>query len=205
MATHPMANSSLTETVDFWTAQAVMTSGYLVRLYRFLGDDRQAYLAMQGSGPCEERAQRLGLHPQVAALRAVFVAEHPEETLSEEKAWQLMIEAHSGLCAFHGLVDDHEKGGSLRGSRTGTNKAFRMALRGYRSAFPEEITIPGIQQAIETAATRCAEAFSIEVDGVADDEKVDLRRELHSNILEAIISEFCSIGPEAIDSITNKQ
>ena len=42
MTLSSMANSSLTETVDSWTGQAVMTSGYLMRLYRFLGDDRQA-------------------------------------------------------------------------------------------------------------------------------------------------------------------
>lgn len=189
MASPPMPIPSLTQTVDSWTAQAVMTSGYLLRLYRILGDDRQAAIAIQAVGPCGERVQRLGIQAQVAALNIIFEAEHPEETIGEEKAWQLMIEAHAGLCAFHGLVDDHEKGGSLRGNRTGTNKAFHMALRGYRTAFPEEFTALGIKQAVETAATRCADVFSANVEFPTDQEKSDLYQELHANILEALLKE----------------
>ena len=47
MAPPAMASTALTQTVDFWTAQAVMASGYLVALYRILGDDRQVALAME--------------------------------------------------------------------------------------------------------------------------------------------------------------
>ena len=184
-----MATSTLTQTVDFWTAQAVMASGYLLRLYRILGDDRQAAMARQAGGPSEERAQRLGLLAQVAALNIIFEAEHPEETIGEEKAWQILVESHAGLFAFHGLVDNNEKAGSLRGSRTGTTKAFHKALKGYRTAFPEEMTIPGIQKAIENAANRCAEVFSVSVDGATEKEKSDLRREIHANILEALSKE----------------
>lgn len=193
MTPTPMPPSSLTATVDHWTAQAVMTSGYLLRLYRILGDDRQASIAMQAVGPCGERVQRLGIQAQVAVLNILFTAEYQEETIGEEKSWQMMIEAHSGLCALHGLVDDQvddqEKGRSIRGSRTSTNKAFHIALRGYRSAFPEEITIPGIRQAIETAALRCADVFSSNMDCASDQEKSDLRQELHANILEALLKE----------------
>jgi len=189
MTPTPMPPSSLTATVDHWTAQAVMTSGYLLRLYRILGDDRQASIAMQAVGPCGERVQRLGIQAQVAALNILFTAEYPEETVAEENAWQLMIEAHAGLCAFHGLVDDHEVGKSIRGARTKTNKSFRMALRGYRSAFPEEITIPGIQQAIETAARRCADVFSSSVEFASDQEMSDLRRDLQASIIEALLKE----------------
>lgn len=184
-----MANSSLNETVDSWTAQAAQASGHLMRLYRTLGDERQVYIASQASGLSEERTQRLKLQTRIAALNVVFVNEYPEETHGEEKAWQLLIEANAGLSAFHGLVDDHEQGGCIRGARTATNKAFHKALRGYRTAFPEEMTIPGVQQAIEQAALRCAETFSFEVDGTTDQEKSDLRKELHGYILEALRKE----------------
>jgi len=189
MAHIPMPTSSLTAMVEYWTAQAAMASGFLLRLYRDLGDDRQAYLAMQAVGPSKERAQRFGFHSQVDALKAVFAAEYPEKTLGEKNAWQLMIEAHAGLCAFHGLVDEHEKSGSIRGSRTGTNRAFHMARRGYRTAFPEEITIPGIRQAIESATAICADVFSSNVGCASDQEKSDLRQELRANILEALLKE----------------
>ena len=105
-----MTDTSLTEAVDSWTAQAVMASGYLARLYRGLGDERQADLAAQACGSCGERAQRLGLVARIAALDTTFTLEHPEETIGEEKAWQLLVGAHAGLHAFLGLVDGDEQG-----------------------------------------------------------------------------------------------
>ena len=184
-----MTQSSLSQTVDQWTVEVIVASGYLVRLYRILGDERQVYLAMQARGPCEERAQRLGLQTRIAALQAVFITEIPQETAGEQKAWELIIEAQAGLAAFHGMVDDHEKGGSLRGPRSATTKAFHKSLLGYRAAFPEEVTTPGIQRAIETAATRCSESFALEVDGTTEEERAELRREIHANILDALMKE----------------
>lgn len=167
----------------------MVASGYLVRLYRILGDDRQAFMAVQAQGPCAERVQRLGLQSRIADLQAVFIAGIPQETAGEQQAWELLIEAQAGLCAFHGMANDHEKSGSLRGSRTGTTRAFHKSLLGYRTAFPEEMTIPGIQLAIETAASRCAEAFSLDVDGATDQEKAEVREELRINILDALTKE----------------
>ena len=190
-----MISSSLTETVDFWTAQAVMASGYLVRLYRILGDDRQVFLAIQARGPSEERAQRLGLQTRIEALQAVFVAEFPEETIGEKKAWELLVEAQAGHCAFHGLVDDHEKSGSLRGPRTATTKAFHKSLEGYRVAFPDEMTTPGIKQAIERAAKRCAESFTLDLEEATDQVRSDLGKELQANILDALLKETSPNNP----------
>jgi hypothetical protein len=184
--------SPLTEIVDLWTAEVMVASKYLVRLYRILGDDRQVYLAMQARGPCEERAQRLGLGPRVQAIHNVFVAENPEDAIGEKKAWELLLTAQAGLAAFHGLVDDHEKGGSLRGPRTATAKAFHKSLLGYRTAFPEEMTTQSIHLAIETAAIRCGESFALEVDGTTEEEKDNLRRELCTNILNALMKEAAS-------------
>jgi len=56
-------------------------------------------------------------------------------------------------------------------------------------AFPEEMTILGIKHAIEIAASGCAESFSLEVDGTRDEEKAELRRELRTNILNALMKE----------------
>jgi len=190
MSSSPMTQSSLTETVDLWTAEVMVASNYLVRLYRILGDDRQVYLTMQARGHCEERAQRLGLSPRVKALHNVFVAEQPEDSVGEAKAWELLLTAQAGLAAFYGIVDDHEKGGSLRGPRTATTKAFHKSLLGYRTAFPEEITIPGIHRAFEIAARICAESFALEVDDSNEEEKAGLRSEIHANILDGLMNKI---------------
>jgi hypothetical protein len=187
MVHQPMTTSSLSQTVDSWTAQAVMASGYLVRLYRALDDDHQTAVAMQAQGSCEERAQRLGFQARIAALQARFVAEQPEEISGEQRAWELLVEAQAGLCAFHGLVDEHEGSGSLRGQRTSTTRALDKSLRGYRTAFPEEMTNLGIRRAVEIAATRCSEAFSLDVVDATDQEKADLREELHANVLDGLL------------------
>jgi len=182
-----MAASSLSQAVDLWTAQVMVARRYLTRLYRVLDDDRQAAMAQQACGPCEERAQRLGLHGRIQALQTEFADMHPDDTLGELKAWETMVQAQAGLLAFHSLVDeDHERSRNLRGSKTQTTKAFQKALRGYRTAFPEEITFPGFQQAIETAAFHCAEAFSQEVGDLTDEEKRNLQREVQAKLLDAL-------------------
>jgi hypothetical protein len=185
MAPPALAVAVLTQTVDSWTAQAVMASGYLVGLYRILGDDRQATLAMQACGPCEERAQRLGLQARIKVLDAAFAADYPEELLGEEKAWQLVVEAHAGLCALHGLIDDLEQDFA----RTGSATALRHALRGYRTAFPEECTIPGIHQAMASAAARCADTFVSDGDDPEDRETLEYRRRLQITLLDALLKE----------------
>lgn len=183
-----MAASSLSQAIDLWTAEVMVARGYLTRLYRVLGDDRQAAMAQQACGPCEERSKRLGLSARIQALQSVFAARHPDETLGELKAWETMVEAQAGLLAFHCLVDeDHERGRNLRGSKTQTTKAFQKALRGYRTAFPEEITFPGFQQAIETAALHCAKAFSLDLEETTDEEKRNLQQELQTKILDALM------------------
>ena len=184
-----MTTNSLAETVDSWTVQALVASGYLVQLYRKLHDDRQADLAMRALGRCEERAQRLGLQVRKAVLQAEFAAENLDETIGEQKAWELLIEAQAGICAFYGMVDDFEMGRGIRGPSTVTMKAFHKSLQGYRAAFPEEVTTPGIQRAVEIAASKCSEAFALEVDGITEEHKANLRQEIHSNVLDALMKE----------------
>jgi hypothetical protein len=186
-----MAQSQLSETVDSWIIQAMVASTYLVKLYRALGDDRQADTALRACGACEERAKRLGLQARIAELHAVFVANHPEDSPGEAKAWQLLVEAQAGLSAFHGIVNDHEKGGSLRGNRTATAKALHKSMQGYRVAFPVEMASEGIQQAIVVATARCADTFvhDLEADGDSAQAKTELRQDLYQSILVALTQE----------------
>lgn len=172
-----MTHSGLIDTVDAWTAQAVVASAYLAGLYRALDDGRQAALAMQAQGHCEERVRRLGLQAPIAQLEAQYTANHPDGTDGEQRAWELLLQAQAGLVAFHGLVDDHQQSASIRGQRTAANKALQKALRGYRSAFPDEVTQPGIARAIEIAANRYSASFTLEVEGATEEERTELRRE----------------------------
>ena len=183
-----MAQSQLSETVDSWTIQAMVASTYLVKLYRALGDDRQADTALRSCGPCEERAKRLGLQARISELHAVFVASHPESSPGEAKAWQLLVEAQAGLSAFHGIVSDHQKGGSLRGDRTATTKALHKSLQGYRVAFPVEMASEGIEKALVVATARCADTFAqdLEADGDSAQAKTELRQDLYQSILDAL-------------------
>jgi len=182
-----MTSSPLNTTIDDWTAQAVVASRFLTGLYRALGDDRQVANATQAGAHAEEQAIRLSLRSRISAMRTLFDDQDPAELSRESRAWQILIEAQAGLSAFHCLVDGHERGSSIRGSRTATEKAFLRSLRGYRVAFPEEMTTVGIQRAIEIAAARCASSFTLEVDGASEQEQVDLRNQLHATILDTLI------------------
>lgn len=179
-----MAQSQLSEAVDSWTIQAMVASAYLVKLYRALGDDRQADTALRSCGHCEERAKRLGLQARISERHALFVANHPEDSPGEAKAWQLLVEAQAGLAAFHGIVNDHAKGGSLRGGRTATAKAFHKAMQGYRVAFPVEMASEGIQKAIAFATARCADTFAQDLEEEGDSPQA--RTELHQGLNQAI-------------------
>lgn len=61
--------------------------------------------------------------------------------------------------AFYKMIEDHDERSIVQGQRTVTLKVLKTALRGYRSAFPEELTLPGVQRAIEAAANRCSDSF----------------------------------------------
>lgn len=184
-----MATSRLSLAVDTWTCQAVSASRFLQGLYRVLGDGRQAANAIQAGAPAEERGSRLGLSARISAFRAMYGSEDPDETKAEGRAWQFLVEAQAGICAFHAMVYDHEKGRSLQGSRTAANKAFQVALRGYRIAFPEEMSEPGISGAIVAAANTCVEAFLEDLEDSNEEERESLRRRLDQTIREALIQE----------------
>lgn len=146
--------------MDAWTTQAVAASAWLTMLYCRLGDDRMAAMASQSGASCAERAERLGLRARMAAERALVQQQaQADETLAEETAWKQLIQAEAGLCAFIALPSEQGESVGLRGKQTQSLKAFQKALQGYRIAFPEVMTQKGIRQAIDEAATSCAESF----------------------------------------------
>ncbi|WP_148300407.1 hypothetical protein [Holophaga foetida] len=172
----------LTQFIDAWTIRAVVASRFLARLYRAMGDGRQASNAIQAGAPSEERAQRLGLAPRVAEGQAVFGDEVGEEIEKEIRAWQSLVESQAGISAFHAMVEGCSRGRrGLRGARQAAGKAFHRAVQGYRIAFPEEMAREGISLAIQAATILCMEAFLVDLNG-----DPALGQELHRNILEAL-------------------
>lgn len=182
-----MSTTTLSQTVDTWTLRAVAASRHLARLYRTLGDGKQASHALQAGSPAEERAQRLGLLAQLPAAEARLKDDVSEETEQEAWAWQSLIESQAGICAFHAMVLDHQDSRGLRGSRTAASRAFQLALKGYRIAFPEPLTSIGIGQAIEAAADGCVRAFVEDLPEQSDEAcNSEAIREIHRSISEAL-------------------
>lgn len=186
-----MTSSQLTLALDTWTCQAVSASRFLQTLYRALGDEKQAANAIQAGAPAEERGSRLGLGARIAALRIIHGQESPDATPSEARSWQVLVEAQAGVCAFHAMADhcDDNKARNLRGARTANTKAFQQALRGYRTAFPEEMSEAGITQAIEDAANTCVATFLEDLTDASEEERQALRQDLSQSILDALTRE----------------
>ncbi|BDU73170.1 hypothetical protein [Mesoterricola silvestris] len=194
-----MAPSSINQTVNDWTTQVLVAAGHLVWLYRRLGDERQAALALRAMGPCEERAQRLGLKSGISQLQARFLSDPLDEVAREARAWQWLVEGHAGISAFHGMVEgDDDKGRRLRSNQAATTKALHLALRGYHVAFPATLAEEGIRAALESATARCARAFTMDLQDASDEERADLRLELQSTILDALILELSAAGNLAL-------
>jgi len=191
--THP---ASLTEIVNAWTIHALLAAEYLVKLYRRLRDDRQAAMALLAGGPCEERARRCGLASRISGERPGFLVDPSKETWYEALSWELLIEAHAGLLAFHSVVgQDSGSARGLRGSRTATQKALRHAVQGYRTAFPEEMAEPGIRRTIGRTVTRFMETFIEDFQVEVESERASLRQDLHDAILLFLTEEVAPLPP----------
>ena len=182
-----MTIGKLTAIVDAWTVQAVMASGWLTRLYRSLGDDRQAALAIQVGVPGLERLKRKGLQASVQLLNEGFNRQHADETRAEAAAWALLVEAYGGISAFIAVTDcsDGKAASGLRGARTATNGAFRKAIQGFHTAFPEEIVDPAVAAAIQKACSQCADAFLADVDEKDPAKLSELRASLEACVAAA--------------------
>jgi hypothetical protein len=160
-----------------------------------LGDDKQAANAIQTGKPSEERAQRLGLDIQLAAMKALHGEIDPENMLSEARAWGILVEAQAGIRAFHAMADGQTAESSgLQGAENATTKAFEKALHGYRVAFPEEMANEGILKAIEIAATLCAKTFVDDLpDEDLDEEREAVEKSVYQDILEALTQAVWSV------------
>ena len=161
-----MPSNHLTAYVDTWTVQAVMASRWLTRLYRVFADDRQAAMAAQAGAPAEGRLNRLGLRGQIASLGERFEQEYPEESLAEEAAWTALVEALAGLSAFFASTDstDGKPAAGLRGARTATYNALQKSIRGFHTAFPDEMVNQGMTLAVQNASRACVEAFLADIE-----------------------------------------
>jgi len=186
-----MTQSHLYRAVDTWTAKSAAASRYLLRLYRVLGDDKQAANAMQAGKSSEERARRLGLDIQLAAMKTLHGETDIENMLAEARAWEILVESHAGISAFHAMVDSQPgQGKSLQGARNTAIRALKRSIHGYRVAFPEEMANEGIQRAIEAAATVCAKTFVEDLPGEdLDAEREALVMSVYQDILNALVAE----------------
>ncbi len=184
-----MASAQLNQLVDNWTVQAVVASRYLLRLYRRLGDEKQAYVATQAGAPTEERARRLRLAARIPAVQTTFAQENAEEVQGEAQAWRNLVEAQAGICTFHSMVHGHsEKARSLQGPANATAKAFHRSVEGYRVAFPEPIAHEGITRALRAASERCAVACLEGLGGEeSSEERLAVVLEIRKNIQEALL------------------
>ncbi len=183
-----MPSNHLTAYVDTWTIQAVMASRWLTRLYRALRDDRQTAMAAQAGAPAEERLSRLGLHGRVAPLEEHFDLEYPEETLAEEAAWIALVEALAGLSAFFASTDstDGKPAAGLRGARTATYTALEKSIRGFHTAFPDEMVRQGVTLAIQKASITCVDAFMADISEEDPEQREQLRVGLDACVREAL-------------------
>ena len=183
-----MPHGHLTAYVDAWTIKAVMASRLLTRLYRVLGDERQATLAIQAGAPTMERMFRLGLQARIPAVMEAFALEHPDEPQAEQAAWMALIEAQTGLAAFYAIsnTSDAKPVPGLRGSRTATYGALRKAIRGIHTAFPEAMANEAVSLATKRAVTTCVDAFLNSIEGHDCGNLDQIRADLDGCVREAL-------------------
>jgi hypothetical protein len=179
-----MGSSFFDMAIADWTAQATMASGFLVHLYRTLGDGRQQARVLEVRRPCEERSRHLGLQDRVPTLLAAFLAEYPDDQAREARAWQVLVEVHAGLTSFYRIAEpERGKGMGSQGRRSSVDRALHRSLQGYRAAFPDDMAARGICLAIAAAADCCSDAIALDM-GIQD-----LRQELHACILDDLTRE----------------
>jgi hypothetical protein len=180
-----MPPSSLDVQVDSWTTQILGAAGVLVRLYRCLGDDKQAAVALQILAPAEERARRLRL--KAPAPLPLNERAGETETETEAAAWGDLLTAQAGLFTFHAMVvDNSPEGRKLGGARNLAGKTLQRAIRGLQTAFPEGMAQAILDQAIQSAARTCSCMFAQNIDREGEPELAGLDQTLYVQILQAL-------------------
>jgi hypothetical protein len=178
----------MTSYVDAWTVQAVMASRWLTRLYRALGDDHQASTAINAGARASERLDRLRLHDRVGPMEEGFNRDYPDQTLGEEAAWTALVEAQAGLASFFALTDttSEKPAPGLRGARTATFAAYRRAIQGFHTAFPDPMAKKGVDAATQKAMATCVEAFMVAIEDGDHGQREQLRVDLEACVLDAL-------------------
>ena len=182
-------SESLTRILDAWACRAVAASFFLVGLYRRLEDEVQASRALRAAEAPLERVQRLGLGGAVQVrlhgLRAVASEEE-----AEQAAWRGMVTALGGLSAIFAMAEPGRRNGQfsgLRGQQNAIRKGLAEALKGFRTAFPEEMTGQDIESALDEIADSVAgvviEAAAEDVDGAS---RADLRAHVRATLVEGM-------------------
>lgn len=188
-----VTSTRLIRQIDDWTVQALVSVRYLASFYRRLKDDRQATTALQAVGSAEERARRLRLEGRVIAEKETLLRQFSDETDAEATAWQSLIEAQAGIYAFHALVEeDPDKSKPLRAARIANMKAFRKALAGLRTAFPEAMAQEGIARAVHAASKTSTDLFVQGLESLDNGGQVqgaELRKSLYQQISDALMTE----------------
>ena len=175
---------SLTRILDIWTSQAVAASFFLTPFYRRLQDEPQASRAMRASQAPLDRVQQVGLGGEVQLRLRGFKA-IPDETDAEAHAWRSLVAALGGLSAFYAFAAIKRNGRSpagLLGPKNAFRKGLTEALRGFRTAFPEEMAKQGIESALEEVAEAVANVL---VQASEMDAPEEARAELRRIILES--------------------
>lgn len=177
--------------LDDWTADTAATSFCLVGLYRKLDDARQASRALRAGQSSLERVQRLGLSDTVQTKLQRLRTLSSEEEI-ERSAWQRLVGSLCGISAFHMLaeIDKPERTDiSFRGIRSALRNEVAEALKGFRTAFPVEITEHGIAHSLDHTAKVLMDAL---VQAAADDPPdEDELCELHGNIHKMLVDRIC--------------
>jgi hypothetical protein len=184
-----MNESRMKDRVNTWTLQVVAASRFLLNLYRVLGDDKQAYRAMMAGKASIERLGRLHLVDQAECTAAI---RNPEltEIAREELAWRYLVEGLGGLCTFYAMSDmgSDTPTSELQKPRRDNLKGFRIALQGYRAAFPLELAEQGIREAIDRMVTLSVGTL---VGDLFEGEEEDraLKEELRQMVFDALWNE----------------
>jgi hypothetical protein len=184
-----MSSPSIARTLDEWVLQAVSASRFLTKLYRALGDERQAFTVIRAGSIAENYCAKQRFSGKFPAVLKTDHGDPAQVAADEEAAWKQLLEALAGLCAVFAMVDwSRETATGMAGSRTAASAAFRQALRGYLTAFPDTMVREGVAQSLEAAtASICTRTFKLQSEDPTPSPECDrLRQELRKFIQESL-------------------
>jgi len=178
-----MTKGRLLHQVDAWMVQTILAARHLARLYRRLGDDKQAAAALESLSPAEAHVRKWRIQVPRDGLSLDQLGEMEAEAL----AWEHLLEGQAGVCAFHAVIE----AGKVRGSRKPTERGYLRALKGLHTAFPAGVAEACHGRAIRRVSTMCADLF---IQDLGEEGTPQERERLHRTIQDGILQTFL---PEA--------